>query len=46
MFVYILRHLFTYLRLELGLFTQRDRLGQFRTPYLFTYTLIRLHMRA
>ena len=30
-------HLFTYERLNLGLFAPRDRLGQGRPPSLFTY---------
>ena len=40
-FVDILRHLFTYKRLKLGLFIPRDRLGQCRPPYLFACDVAR-----
>jgi len=43
-FVDILRHLFIYQRLKLGLFTPRDRLGEGYPPYLLTFYVICLHV--
>jgi len=45
-FVDILRHLFIYQRLMLGLFTPRDRLGQGYPPYLLTYYVICLRVEV
>jgi len=43
-YVYILRHLFTYQSLKLGLYTPRDREFITASPYLFTYQVSCLYI--
>ena len=45
-FIYILRHLFTYQSINLGLFTSRVRLGEDYPQYLLTFYFICLHIRG